>query len=195
MRNACLRVGNGIDLAPGKMDAMAQYRSGCQQAALLVHVGIIGRPHVQMMDFFNLLAVLRQMRLQISIQTSSQFRCASQHSFRASHGKPWAESIFEPATFAPMPFAAQPFTLDQRDRKNFLWLKLTVGTNVHHHLAHDDAKSALPGGFKANVAAVFVDGCVTQGSRSPLARQVEKELRRFDSGLRSAEVAPAGEDM
>ena len=179
MRDIRLRRGDGVDFARLQVDAMAQHGLRRQQAALLIDIRVIARRHMKVAHFFNLLAVLREMRLEIGVQPLRQFGGAAHQFFRAGHRETRAERIFEPAVIGAMPFPAKPFAFDEGNRKDFLGLELAVGPKVHHHFAQDHAQPALRRRFEANVATVLVNGCIDHRGRRAAPGQFLEEKRCF----------------
>src|SRR5207237_8270834 len=113
-----------------QMDAMPEHGFRRQQSALLINMSVIARAHTQIkvMNFFELLAIFREMSLQVSIETGGQFRRAAHQFFRTGNRKAWTESIFESAFFSTVPFATKPFAVQQRNQEYVLWLVLAIRT-------------------------------------------------------------------
>src|SRR5205823_2237016 len=115
MRHARLRGRDRGDFAWIEMNAVSEHGARRQHAAFLVNVSVIARAHVKMMDFFELLAVLSQMRLEISFQTRGELGRSAHQFFRTSHCEAGTERVFESPIFSAMPFATKPFAFEERD--------------------------------------------------------------------------------
>jgi hypothetical protein len=77
MRDVRLRRRDSVDFASAEVNAMAQHRLRGEQAAFFVHICVIARRHVEVAHFFDLLAVLSQVSLEISAKSLRQFARAS----------------------------------------------------------------------------------------------------------------------
>src|SRR5690349_3975334 len=104
------------------MNAMAEDRAGREKPAFFVNIGVIARAHVEMTDLFQFFAVLGQMSLDISPKLVCQLRCAAHQFFRTGYGEPWTKCVIEQAVLSFVPFAAEPFAFQERNRQDFLWL-------------------------------------------------------------------------
>ena len=106
MSHCRLRDCDRFDFTRFKMNTMSKHGFRCEQTALLVHMRVIARTHKQMVHFFDLLSVFRQVGLYVSVESSSQFSRCSHHLFRACYGKPRTERVLQPAVLGAMPFPA-----------------------------------------------------------------------------------------
>src|SRR6267143_1340173 len=168
-----------------------------QQSALLINMSVIARAntHIKVMNFFDFLAIFREMSLQVSIETAGQFCRAAHQFFRTGNRKAWTESIFEPAFFSPVPFATKPFALQQRNREHFFRLELAIRPEVHHRLAQDNAQSALLGGFEPDFATVFENRRIDHRGGGAVAGKFVEKLRRLGPRLWPSELAFDGKNV
>src|SRR5438309_4519618 len=180
-----------------QMDAMPEHGFRRQQSALLINMSIIARAdtHIKVMNFFNLLAIFREMSLQVSIEPGGQFRRAAHQFFRTGNRKAWTESIFESAFFGPVPFATKPFALQQRNREYFFRLELAIRPEVHHRFAQDNAQSALLGGFEPDFATVFENRRIDHSGGGAVAGKFVEKLRRLGPRLWSGELVFDGKNV
>ena len=58
-------------------------------------------------------------------------------------------------------------------------MELAIRPKVHHHFAQNHAQTALLRRFEADIATVFVNGCVNHRGRRAIACQLMKEERRL----------------
>src|ERR1700732_1839592 len=179
------------------MDAMPEHGFRRQQSALLINVSIIERAHthIKVMNFFDLLAIFREMSLQVSIETGGQFRGAAHQFLRTGNRKAWTEGIFESAFFSPVPFATKPFALQQRDREHFFRLQLAIRAEVHHRLTQDNPQSALLGGFEADFTTVFKNRRINHRGGGAVAGELVEKLRRLSPRLWPSELAFDGKNV
>ncbi len=162
---------------------MAEHGLRRQHSAFLINMSVIDRAdtHIKMMHFFDLLAIFREMSLQVSIETGGQFRRAAHQFLRTGNRKTWTEGVFESAFFGPVPFATKPFAFQQRDREHLFRLQLAIRAEVHHRLTQDNAQSALLGGFEADFATVFINRRIDHRGGGAVASELVKKLRRLGS--------------
>ena len=179
------------------MDAMPEHGFRRQQSALLINMSVIARAHthIKVMNFFDLLAIFREMSLQVGIETGGQFRGAAHQFFRTGNRKAWTESIFESAFFGPVPFATKPFALQQRNREHLFRLELAIRAEIHHRLAQDNAQSALLGGFEPDFATVFENRRIDHRGGGAMAGKLVEKLRRLSPRLWPSELAFDGKNV
>src|SRR6266404_6664455 len=168
---------------------MAEDGARRQQSAFLIDMSVIARAHVQMVDFFELFTVLSQMGLEIRLETRREFRCTAHYFVRAGHREARAERVLEQSVFRAMPLAAKPLTFQERNRKDLLWLNLSVGAQVHHHFPENRPDAASARGFEADVATVFINGGVGHDGGGAISRELAEKLRRLGARLGSGELS------
>src|SRR5581483_1743066 len=115
MRDVRLCGGDGGDLARVQMNAMTEHRLRREQSTLLIDMGVIARAHEKMMHLLDLLLVLGEMRLQISVESRRHFRRPAHEFFGTSNGESRTERIFQATVFGAVLFAAKPFAFEQRN--------------------------------------------------------------------------------
>src|SRR6516162_3441213 len=97
------------------MNAMPEHRVRGQHSASFIHVGVITRGHVKVMDLRELLAVFGEVRLQISSEPGRKLRRAPHHLFGAGDGETRTKRILEPSILGAMPFSTESFAFEQRN--------------------------------------------------------------------------------
>src|ERR1043166_1523419 len=189
MRDARLRGRDRRDLSRIQMNAVTEHSMWREHSAFLVNVRVVARAHVKMVHFFELFAVLGEMSLEIRSQSRGQLGRAPHHFFRTSHREARTKRVLEPAIFGPMPFAAKPLALQQRNRENFFWLLLAIRAEIHHHFAEDRANPAFFGRLKSELAAVFINRGESHYRGRAVADEIAKKTGRLRARLWSSEFA------
>src|SRR5262249_5547239 len=195
MRYTRLRGRDGGDLARVQVSAMTKHGVRGEYSTLFVNVSVIARAHVKMTNFLDLFAVLREVRLEISLKSRRKLSRTAHQLFRTSNGKTRAERVLEPAILGAMPFSAKALAFQERDRKDFFRLQLAVRAKVHHHFTEDRANAAVASSFESDLTTVFIDCCVSHDRGGPVADELVKKLRRFSSRFRAGEIAFYGKDV
>src|SRR5207249_8661599 len=104
MRHARLRRGDRGDFSGIEMNAMADHGARREHSAFFIDVGVVARAHIKVVHFLQLLAVFRQVCLQIGFEPRGQLRGSTHHFFRTGNGETGTERVLKPAFLGPMPF-------------------------------------------------------------------------------------------
>ena len=94
---------------------MADHGVRCEYSAFFIDVGVVARAHIKVVHFLQLLAVFRQVSLQIGFEPRGQLGGATHHFFRTGNGETGTERVLEPAFLGPMPFSTKALALEQRN--------------------------------------------------------------------------------
>src|ERR1700720_874218 len=79
-----------------KVDTVAEYGFGREEATCFINVSVVMRSHEKMVHFLDFFAILGEMSLKIGVETSGQFGGVAHEFFRTSDCETRTECIFEP---------------------------------------------------------------------------------------------------